>query len=105
MHMMNAVRMFVTALGLSIVLGSTSACAETLSLSQAVAMVMSHHEGLEALREERASAEAAIRQASAYPNPEIEVGAEDFGRAEVEALGVAVLGEIPRKTRRWGRSS
>ena len=26
-------------------------------------------------------------------------------RAELEALGVAVLGEIPRKSRRWGRSS
>jgi cobalt-zinc-cadmium efflux system outer membrane protein len=60
--------------------------AQTLGFSQAREMVLTQHEGLKALVEEVAAAEAAVRQAGAYPNPEIEVETEKFGEAEVEVV-------------------
>ncbi|MFH1314268.1 MAG: TolC family protein [Candidatus Eisenbacteria bacterium] len=60
--------------------------AQTLGFSQAQEMVLAQHEGLRALAEEVAAAEAAVRRAGAYPNPEIEVTAEKFGKAEIEVV-------------------
>jgi cobalt-zinc-cadmium efflux system outer membrane protein len=84
--MMDVVRVLVATLALAIGLGNAPACTETLDFSKALDIVTNHHEGLKALGEEQAAAQAAVRQASAFPNPEIEVGAQDFGRAEVEAV-------------------
>jgi cobalt-zinc-cadmium efflux system outer membrane protein len=60
--------------------------AQTLGFAQAREMALARHEGLRAHAEEVAAAEAAVRQARVYPNPEIEVETEKFGEAEVEVV-------------------
>jgi cobalt-zinc-cadmium efflux system outer membrane protein len=63
---------------------SLPAGAQALSLARAREMVLASHPGLEALSEDLAAAEAAVDQASAFENPELEVATEDWGRSEVE---------------------
>jgi cobalt-zinc-cadmium efflux system outer membrane protein len=62
------------------------ASAETLSLEQAREMVLESNQGLKALDELRAASEAAVRQAGAYLNPELEAETENFGKAEIEVV-------------------
>ena len=84
--MPRAMLRFAVMLALASVLTGAPASAQTLDLREAREMVLARHEGLKALAEEVAAAEAAVRQARAYPNPEIEVGAENFGDAELEVV-------------------
>ena len=62
------------------------ACAQTLSFREARQMVLESNQGLMALDEMRSASEAAVRQAGAYLNPEIEAETEDFGEAEIEVV-------------------
>jgi len=62
------------------------ACARTLSFREARQMVLESNQDLKALDEMRSASEAAVRQAGAYINPEIEAGTENFGKAEVEVV-------------------
>jgi cobalt-zinc-cadmium efflux system outer membrane protein len=73
-------------LGLAAVAAGSPAQVQPLDFAQARTMVFENHEGLKARMEEQAAAEDALRQASGYLNPEIEVETEDFGRAEVEVV-------------------
>jgi cobalt-zinc-cadmium efflux system outer membrane protein len=82
----NGIHILAAVLGLLAAVVSMPVQAQQLDLAQARAMVLEHHEGLKALRKNQAAAEEALRQASAYLNPEIEVEAEDFGRAEIEMV-------------------
>ena len=84
--MLNDVRMLVTVSLLATGLLATSAQAQTLTFETARDLVLERHQGIKALMEEIAAAEAGIRQASGYLNPEIEVAAEDLGRSEVEVV-------------------
>jgi cobalt-zinc-cadmium efflux system outer membrane protein len=49
-------------------------------------MVLESNQGLKALRETRSASEAAVRQAGAYLNPEIEADTENFGETEIEVV-------------------
>jgi len=82
---------FLAMLVLASVLTGAPAWGETLSFAQARELALAQHEGLKALAREIAAAEAAVRQAGAYPNPEVEIAAEDFGEAEVEVVLSQVL--------------
>jgi cobalt-zinc-cadmium efflux system outer membrane protein len=84
--MLNAVFVLVTVSLLATALVSMAAQAQTLDLEQARDLVLEHHPGIKALMEEHAAAEAGVRQASAYLNPEIEVETEDLGRSEVQVV-------------------
>jgi cobalt-zinc-cadmium efflux system outer membrane protein len=77
---------FVAVFAILVGLGSVRTGAQPLDFAEARTMVLSRHEGLKALREEHRAAEQALHQASAFDNPEVEVEAVDFGRAEVEAV-------------------
>jgi cobalt-zinc-cadmium efflux system outer membrane protein len=57
-----------------------------LSIEQAKELVLESHQGLKALKEERAAAGQAIRQAKAYENPEIEAETRDWGQTEIEVV-------------------
>ena len=82
----SAVAMITALVMLLAMTASLPASAEPLSLARAREMVLENHGGLKALKEERAAAEEALRQASAYVNPEIEVETKDLGRSEVEVV-------------------
>jgi cobalt-zinc-cadmium efflux system outer membrane protein len=84
--MLRAVPMVVAALTLLALLGDLPAAAETLDHAYARELVLNQHSGLKVLEEERLAAEEAVRQASAYPNPEVEVAAENLGTDEIEAV-------------------
>ena len=86
MLMRHAVTMLGVMFLVVSVIGITPAQAQTLGFAQARQMVLNQNQNLNALREERAAAQEALRQASAHMNPEIEVETEDFGRAEVEVV-------------------
>jgi len=62
------------------------ACAETLSFQEARQMVLESNQGLMALDEMQSASEAAVRQAGAYLNPEIEAETENFGDSEIEVV-------------------
>jgi cobalt-zinc-cadmium efflux system outer membrane protein len=82
----NAAVMIAGLVALFAMIVGAPAWAQPLSFAQAREMVLENHEGLKALRERRAAAEEAVRQASAYLNPEIEVETKDFGRSELEVV-------------------
>jgi cobalt-zinc-cadmium efflux system outer membrane protein len=77
------------ALVLAVMGSSLPARAELLSFTRAGEMVLTEHPGLKALAEDLAAAEAAVDQARAFENPELEVMTEDFGRSEVE-VGISL---------------
>jgi cobalt-zinc-cadmium efflux system outer membrane protein len=83
---LDSVNRLAAVFGLAVAIASIPAGAETLGFSQMRDRVLELDQGLQALTEEQAAARQAVRQASAYANPEIEVETEDFGRAEVGVL-------------------
>jgi cobalt-zinc-cadmium efflux system outer membrane protein len=83
---LDSVNRLAAVFGLVVAIASVPAGAETLGFSQMRDRVLELDQGLQALTEEQAAARQAVRQASAYLNPEIEVETEDFGRAEVGVL-------------------
>jgi cobalt-zinc-cadmium efflux system outer membrane protein len=71
---------------LAVLAGGIPACARTLSFPEARQMVLENNQGLMALDEMRSASQAAVRQAGAYLNPEIEAETENFGEAEIEVM-------------------
>jgi cobalt-zinc-cadmium efflux system outer membrane protein len=65
---------------------SVPADARPLSFGEARQMVLESNQNLKALDELRSASEAAVRQAGAYLNPEIEAETENFGEAEIEVV-------------------
>jgi cobalt-zinc-cadmium efflux system outer membrane protein len=68
-----------------------------LTFDRAKNLVEQQNGTLLALTDEAAAAAHAVRQAGAFPNPELELGAEDYGRAEVQA---AIVQPLPLGGRR-----
>jgi cobalt-zinc-cadmium efflux system outer membrane protein len=84
--MLSIIGMLAGAFTLAAALVSVPAGAQTLGFAEARQIVLGRYEGLKALTEEQAAAREAVRQASAYSNPEIEIQTEDLGRTEVEIV-------------------
>jgi cobalt-zinc-cadmium efflux system outer membrane protein len=81
----NAVNIVALAV-LAALAGAVPVGAHTLSFKEAREMVLGSNQGLMALDEMRSASESAVRQAGAYPNPEIEAETENFGEAEIGVL-------------------
>jgi cobalt-zinc-cadmium efflux system outer membrane protein len=76
----------VLVIALVVMATGTATQAQLLGLERARQMVLEHNPDLKSLAAEWAAAREAVRQASAYANPELEVEAEDFGQAEVGVM-------------------
>jgi len=76
----------VALVTLAALAAAVPACAQTLGFQEAREMVLTSNQGLMALDEMRSASLAAVRQAGAYLNPEIEAETENFGKAEVAVV-------------------